>query len=258
MADRHIRVIGIGSGEPGQLTGDAVAALRSVDYVVAAEKRAGDPLLAVRRALCEEFDVPLVVVPDPERERDDPADYRGAVRAWHEARVAAYAQVLDERSGDVGFLVWGDPGFYDSTLRIVHALEQRSVVPLTIDVVPGISSPQLLAARHRIVLHRVGQPVVVTTGRRLHETVTAGHDNIVVMLDGALSCLDLPAEDWSDWQIWWGANLGTTEERLVAGVLVEVAVELRTEREAARAASGWVMDTYLLRRLIDRPVPSVP
>jgi len=252
---RTIRIIGIGTGDPGQLTGEAVAALSAVDYVLAAEKGADDPLLAVRRVLCHRYEVPLVPVPDPPRDRDEPADYPGAVRAWHEARVAAYEQVLIERPGDVAFLVWGDPAFYDSTLRIVGRLQERGAVPLEVEVVPGISSPQLLAARHRIVLHHVGQPVVVTTGRRLGRAVAAGHDNIVVMLDGRLACLDLPAEEWSDWQIWWGANLGTDDERLVAGLLGDVATRLRSQRLEARQASGWVMDTYLMRRLTSGPVP---
>jgi precorrin-6A synthase len=256
MGERRIRVVGIGTGDPGQLTGDAVAALAASDYVVAAEKGPGDPLLEARRELCSRYDVPLVAVPDPARDRDDPADYPEAVRTWHEARVTAYEEVLVERPGDVAFLVWGDPAFYDSTLRIVDQLRDRGKVSFTLEVVPGISSPQLLAARHGIVLHRVGQPVVVTTGRRLGPTVAAGHDNIVVMLDGKLACLELSAEEWPDWQIWWGANLGTPDEHLVAGVLADVAIELRAQRERAKRAAGWVMDTYLLRRLTERPVPS--
>ncbi|HEX2894330.1 MAG TPA: precorrin-6A synthase (deacetylating) [Marmoricola sp.] len=254
---RRVRVIGIGTGHPDQLSAEAVAALRSVDYVLAASKRPDDPLLVVRRALCDRYDVPLVAVSDPVRDRDDPADYPGAVRDWHEARVAAYEALLLERPGDVAFLVWGDPAFYDSTLRIVERIRERGRVALSLDVLPGVSSPQLLAARHRIVLHRVGEPVVLTTGRRLRRSIEAGHDNLVVMLDGRLACLD-PATDASAWQIWWGANLGTDEERLVSGRLDEVADELRAQRTEAERAAGWVMDTYLLRRVTAGPVPSKP
>ena len=242
--ERRVRIIGIGTGQPDQLTREAVDALISVDYVIAVAKSDADPLLGVRRELCDRYGVKLVVVPDPERDRADPADYPGAVRDWHEARVDAFAQVLAEHPGDVGFLVWGDPAFYDSTIRIVESLAGR--VDLDYDVIPGVSSPQLLAARHRMVLHQVGQPILVTTGRRLAEAVAAGHDNIVVMLDGSLTCLDL---DLPDWRIWWGANLGAADEQLVAGPLVEVADELRRRRDAVKDASGWVMDTYLLRRL---------
>ncbi len=253
MADRKVRVIGIGSGDPDQLTCEAVDAIGSVAYVIAADKGDGDPLLDVRRRLCERYGVLLVAVSDPERDRDDPADYPGAVRDWHAARVEAYAQELASRPGDVAFLVWGDPAFYDSTLRIIEDLATRA--PLSYDVIPGISSPQLLAARHRMVLHQVGQPILVTTGRRLAESVVAGHDNIVVMLDGGLACLDL---DRADWQIWWGANLGAPDERLVAGPLTEVAEELQQARADVKARAGWVMDTYLLRRIAARPVPSTP
>ncbi|RZI79379.1 MAG: precorrin-6A synthase (deacetylating), partial [Microbacterium sp.] len=221
-----------------------------VDYVIAAAKSPDDPLLRVRQELCDRYDVPLVAVPDPERDREPTStatdsDYSAVVRDWHEARVAAYEEVLADKPGDVAFLVWGDPAFYDSTIRIVDRLVERGRVPITHDVLPGISSPQLLAARHRIVLHRVGQPVLVTTGRRLADAVAAGHDNLVVMLDGDLTCLDL---DPADWLIWWGANLGAENEQLISGPLGEVAPELRRRREAVKQATGWVMDTYLLRR----------
>jgi precorrin-6A synthase len=244
-ATPRVRIIGIGSGDPDQLTGAAATALTSVDYVVAAAKSADDPLLAVRRDLCARYGVELVTVADPERDRD-PAhvgtqqEYTGAVRDWHAARVAAYAEVLAARPGAAGFLVWGDPALYDSTIRIVEALD------LPYDVVPGISSPQLLAAAHGIVLHPIGRPVLITTGRRLADDVAAGHENLVVMLDGHLACLGL-AEP-ADWQIWWGANLGTPSQRLVHGQLDRVAEALRTARDAASAEAGWVMDTYLLRR----------
>ncbi|RNL75350.1 precorrin-6A synthase (deacetylating) [Nocardioides marmorisolisilvae] len=243
MAD-VVRIIGIGSGHPDHLTSEAADALSSVAYVVAASKGADDPLLAVRQELCDRYGVELVAVADPERDRDaahveKQSDYDGAVRDWHAARVAAYREVLDARPGPVGFLVWGDPSLYDSTIRVVEALG----VPY--DVIPGLSSPQLLAAAHGIVLHPIGRPVLITTGRRLAGDVAAGHENLVVMLDGRLSCLEL--EDPQEWQIWWGANLGTPSQRLVHGRLDAVAEQLESERTAA-AAAGWVMDTYLLRR----------
>jgi precorrin-6A synthase len=146
----------------------------------------------------------------------------------------------------VAFLVWGDPAFYDSMLRVVDQLAANGRVDFEHDVLPGISAPQLLAARHRIVLHRIGEPVLVTTGRRLADAVADGHENIVVMLDGDLACLDL---DPAGWQIWWGANLGVEGERLVSGALTEVADVLRRRRTELKESSGWVMDTYLLRKL---------
>ena len=109
---------------------------------------------------------------------------------------------------------------------------------------PGISALSLLAARHRIVLHEVGRPLLVTTGRRLADEVAAGHDNLVVMLDGRLQATSLGGE----WDIWWGANLGSPHEELVAGRLASVVDEITAARARAKDADGWVMDTYLLRR----------
>lgn len=237
---RRLRVIGIGCS-PDHLTREAEAALRSVAYVIAADKGAGDPLLAVRRALCAEYGIPLVAVADPERDRDDPADYDSAVRAWHDARTEAYLLVLRERPGDVAFLVWGDPAFYDSTLRIARRLIEQE--PMALDVLPGISAVQLLAARHGLVLHGIGRPFLVTTGRRLSEDAQA-HEDLVVMLDSGFRARELTG----GWQVWWGANLGTPSEELVAGPLAEVTDQVLAARTRAEAATGWVMDTYLLRR----------
>jgi precorrin-6A synthase len=234
-----VRILGVGMG-PQHVTPEVADALRSADYVVAAEKADDDGLLAARRAIADEFGVEVVAVPDPERDRDNPADYPAAVKAWHEARVSAYQKVLQERGGTAAFLVWGDPSLYDSTLRIVEQL--ATVLPIEYDVLPGISAPQLLAARHRIVLHPVGVPVHITTARRLRESINAGQSNIVVMLGGALDLDGL-----EDWSIWWGANLGTNTEELVAGRVANVRSDLDAARERAKASAGWVMDVYLLR-----------
>jgi precorrin-6A synthase len=229
---------------PQHVTPEASAALRSADYVVAAQKSDDDGLLAVRRAIAEAHGVAVVTVRDPERDRDDPADYPLAVRHWHRARVAAYAEVLRPRGGTAAFLVWGDPSLYDSTIRVVQQLATELGVEY--DVLPGISAPQLLAARHRIVLHPVGRPVHVTTARRLHEDVAAGQTNLCVMLTGSLDdALDVPA--LADWSVWWGANLGTDSEELVAGRVGDVLPDLRAARDRARSAAGWVMDVFLLR-----------
>ncbi|MFL1426962.1 MULTISPECIES: precorrin-6A synthase (deacetylating) [unclassified Nocardiopsis] len=237
----RVRVLGIGMG-PRQLTGEVAEALRGCDYAVAPRKGAEDGLLELRREVCAAFGVPLVEVADPRRDREA-ADYGAAVAAWHEARVRAYERVLGARGGTAAFLVWGDPALYDSTLRIVEAVAERGAVPVEYDVLPGISAPQLLAARHRIVLHGVGGPVHVTPARRLAEAVAAGHRDIVVMLGGRHGFGHL-----ADWSVWWGANLGTDSEELVAGRVGEVLPAIEEARLRARGKAGWVMDTALLRR----------
>lgn len=239
----RVRVVGIGC-HPGQLTLEARDAIAGCDYVIAADKGPDDPLLALRRAICADLGVDLVAVPDPPRDRDpglDGSGYDGAVLDWHDARAAAYGSVLAQRPGTVGFLVWGDPAFYDSTIRVVDRLG------VTYDVLPGVSALSLLAARHRVVLHEVGRPVLVTTGRRLAAEVGAGHDNLVVMLDGRLQAADLDG----DWDVWWGANLGSPHEELAAGRLADVVDAIAAARVRAKEADGWVMDTYLLRRRSD-------
>lgn len=235
----RVRLLGVGMG-PQHVTPEVADALRSCDYVIAADKGPDDELLALRRGIAEAYGVELVAVADPARDRADPSDYPGAVRDWHEARVAAYETVLRERGGTAGFLVWGDPSLYDSTIRIVSQLAER--LPLEWDVLPGISAPQLLAARHRIVLHSVGAPVHITTARRLRDDIAAGQGNLVVMLTGSLDLTGL-----EDWSIWWGANLGTDSEELVAGLVGDVLASLDAARARARDQAGWVMDAYLLR-----------
>lgn len=243
----HLHVIGFGMG-PEQLTGEAVSALRASEYAIAVRKGEDDELLEVRRRICAAHDLELVELIDPARDRDDPADYPRAVRDWHAARVDAYADQLTARGGTVALLVWGDSSLYDSNLRIVDQLSER--LDVTWDVVPGISAPQLLAARHRIVLHDVGQPVHVTAARRLPEALSSGQRNIVVML-GSAESLDQLAP-LGDWQLWWGANLGTDSEQLVSGRVDAVTPEVRAARTTALEAAGWVMDTYLLRAPHDR------
>lgn len=245
----RVRILGIGMG-PQHVTGEVAEALRTADYVLAAEKADDDGLLGLRREICTVFGAPeIVTVRDPERDRSpslDATGYVGAVADWHDARAAAYADVLRDRGGTAAFLVWGDPSLYDSTIRVVEKVRELLGGELEFDVLPGISAPQLLAARHRIVLHEVGKPVHITTGRRLQDAVAAGCDNIVAMLNPSPERLDL--EGLSRWTVWWGANLGAPGERLVSGRLGEVLPAIVEARSAAKAAAGWVMDLYLVRK----------
>lgn len=249
---RRLALVGLGPGDPDLVTAEAARVLNEVDYFLVADKTASHPgtadLIAMREAICERHvtgEWRLVAVPDPERDRDDPTDYAGAVRDWHEARAQAFEQALLEHPGDAAVLVWGDPALYDSAIRLADRIEERGVVDVSVEVVPGLSSVQLLAARHRLVLNVIGGPITITTGRRLLDDA-ADHDNLVVMLDGALTCRDLP--DPVAWHIWWGTNLGSPGEQLVAGRMSEVIDEITERRATVRAAQGWVMDTYLLRR----------
>ena len=247
----QVFVIGIGSGHREHLTGEAVHALNTVDVFLVADKgSAKHDLVAVRTELCaaviEHDRYRVVEVPDPERAAA--GGYEAGVRDWHAARAAAYAEVIRTAlptGGTIGFLAWGDPALYDSTIRIVESVAALGL-DLELTVVPGISSVQLLAARHRIVLNRVGRPVHLTTGRRLVDEYSPALGDVVVMLDGDLTCAGL-VDNHPDLTIYWGAQLGLPDEALVAGRLAAVLPEIRTVRAAIREQRGWVMDTYLLR-----------
>jgi len=243
-------VIGIGSGNPDHLTREAVAALNRVDVFLLADKGAAKrDLVALREEICHTLithdHYRMIEVPDPQR---DTSNYPAGVAAWHEARAQQYAEIIAAEvsgGGTVGFLVWGDPAFYDSTIRIVESMT-RLGIDLELAVIPGISSIQLLAARHKIILNRVGQPIHVTTGRRLLDEYSSALGDVVVMLDGELTCAGL-VKQFGDLVIYWGAQLGLPDEALIAGQLSKVIDEIRAKRVTIRNVRGWVMDTYLLR-----------
>ena len=246
---RRIHVIGIGAGDPGYVTAQAVDALNDVDVFFASDKGAvKDDLVSLRREICERFirepGYRFVELPDPKRSKEAPdgAAYRRVVADWHAARAELWAQALRDELADDGvgaFLAWGDPSLYDSTLRILDMVADR--VDFTYDVIPGITAIQALTARHRIPLNDVGAPVLITTGRRLREEGLSG--SAVVMLDGDCAFLDCPPAT----RIWWGAYLGTPDEILVEGTVADVGDRIATVRAEARDRHGWIMDIYLLR-----------
>jgi precorrin-6A synthase len=113
-------------------------------------------------------------------------------------------------------------------------------------VIAGITSVQALTAAHGIALNEIGAPFVVTTGRRLRdEGFPLGVDTAVVMLDGECS---FQALDPTGVSIWWGGYVGMAEQIILGGDLAEVGPQIVQMRAAARAAHGWIMDIYLLRR----------
>ena len=254
---RQLYVIGIGAGDPDQVTVQAIGALNRVDVFFVADKGPSkNELMVIRSEICRRYitEKPyrIIEVQDPERDRTGQvataAGYTAAVDDWHERRAVRYErQMLAELSPgeNPGFLVWGDPALYDSTIRIVERIQARRVLDFDYHVIPGISSVQALAAAHKIVLNRIGESIHITTGRRLRGGLPPGVDNVVVMLDGDLVCRDFTEPGL---EIYWGAYLGSPHELLVAGLLSEVIGEIERLRSVARAERGWIMDTYLVRR----------
>ena len=265
---RTVYVIGIGAGDPDHITVQAITAMNRVDVFFVIDKDIGgnrdlggatggpaDDLAGLRTELLARYVTGphrVVAARDPERDRTaGSAAYAAAVVDWQDRREAIYQRMIADELDDDGcggFLVWGDPALYDGTLRILDRVAARGVVEFDVVSVPGISSVAALAARHRLILNRVGGPFTVTTGRRLaDEGFPPGVDDAVVMLDSRDAFAGLPD---TDVDIYWGAYLGTPDEMLVHGDLQQVKGEIQRLRAEGRQRKGWIMDTYLLRRRI--------
>ena len=247
---RKLLVIGIGTGNPEHMTVQGIRALNAAEVVFLLDKGAASAgLVEFRRALCARFvegrQPRFVAIADPARDRR-PSDYGAAVEDWHAARAALLEGLIARELGEEGcgaFLVWGDPSLYDGTLRVLDRIRARGRLAFAQEVVPGIGSVQALAASHGIALNGVGEPVTITTGRRLAGGLPAS-GSTVVMLDGDPRFEGLDP----DLTIHWGAYLGTPDEILITGRLGDVAELIREHRRQARARHGWIMDTYLLRK----------
>ncbi len=242
----NLHLIGIGTGNPDHLTRQAIRVLNAADLVMIPLK--GDSkadLAELRREICAEVITnPLTKLAEfvlPQRDAADP-DYEAGVEGWHDAIARVWAATMAEHTGarNVALLVWGDPSLYDSTLRIAARL------PVDVHVVPGITSLQALTAAHAIPLNDIGAPVTITTGRQLKDHGwPAGATSVAVMLDGNCSFQSL---DPTGISIWWGAYVGMKEEIILSGPLATISAQIIATRARARAAHGWIMDIYLLRK----------
>ena len=248
---RKVFIIGIGAGNPDYITVQAINALNQVDAVFVMDKgREKADLVRLRKEICKRYiknkSYRTIEVPDPERDRT--ASYESGVKAWHEQRAAIYERLIGQELGEEGrgaFLVWGDPSLYDSTLRIIDRIIARGTVAFEYEVVPGISSIQALAARHKITLNRIGQSIHITTGRKLSQRLPDDSGDVVVMLDAECSFKNISDPEID---IYWGAYIGTKDEILVSGNLKRRMHGIERIRSEAKGKKGWIMDTYLLRK----------
>jgi precorrin-6A synthase len=247
-----VSVIGIGSGDPDDVTIAAIKALNESDVFFVIDKPGTrDDLVVLRREIIDRYVTGTshrtVAVADPERDRGASA-YVEAVEDWRRRRADVWEGLIRDElaEGEGGaFLVWGDPALYDSTIAVIDQIAARGTVAFELDVIPGISAVAALTARHRIALNRVGEAVQITTGRRLARGLPESARDVVVMLDASCAFRTV---DEHDVDIYWGAYLGTDDEILVSGRLADVADEIVRVRGEARERKGWIMDTYLLRR----------
>lgn len=241
---RDLTLIGIGTGNPDHVTFEAARAIAAADTILIPRK--GDQksdLADLRHQIIAsvapgatqkiiEFDLPT---------RRADGDYLEAVDLWHDAIAQAWKAAAGT-ADTAALLIWGDPSLYDSSLRIAARLDPAP----RIRVVPGITTLQALTAAHTIPINDIGAPFVVTTGRQLRDNGwPAGADSAVFMLDGNCAFQTL---DGRDFDIWWGAYLGMENQVIRSGPLDEVCADIIATRASARAAHGWIMDAYLLRK----------
>lgn len=190
----NVTLIGMGSGQPENLTLQGLAALRQADLILGARR-----LLAVLPAGCTEN------------------------------RAAAYrpdevAELLQASGAENAVLVYsGDTGFYSGASSMMEKLEALGV---RARVLPGLSSIQLLAAAlgrpwqgwNLVSAHgRTCDPVAECMQGRPTFFLTGGSE------DPATLCAQLAAEGFGDVQGVVGQCLGTPEEKLIRGSVKELA-----------------------------------
>lgn len=190
----NVTLIGMGSGQPENLTLQGLAALRQADLILGARR-----LLAVLPAGCTEN------------------------------RAAAYrpdevAELLQTSGAENAVLVYsGDTGFYSGASSMMEKLEALGV---RARVLPGLSSIQLLAAAlgrpwqgwNLVSAHgRTCDPVAECMQGRPTFFLTGGNE------DPATLCAQLAAEGFGDVQGVVGQCLGTPEEKLFRGSVKELA-----------------------------------
>lgn len=250
-SQREIILIGIGAGDPSWLTLAAIDAIQAIDVLfVVVKEDEYDELVEARRQLIathRNSELRIVEIKDPPRPWRTTEDYPKAVATWRRQRQELWTVALSEdlQPGQRGgFLVWGDPSLYESTLAIIDKVVAADE-GLTRRVIPGISSPMALAARHGIPLNRQGRGVTIMPARALGDAMPDYLDDVVLMLDPKQTFATIPADGID---IYWGAYLGSPDEILISGPLAEVRDEILQMRAAAQQRKGWIFDIYLLRR----------
>jgi precorrin-6A synthase len=239
---KKILIIGIGAGNPDYVTIQAVNALNEVDVFFIMDKGTEkSKLIELRKEICKRYiqgdNYRFVDATSPEWDRKS-QDYFSTVDDLNNDKQAIFERLIatEMQDGECGaFLVWGDPTLYDSTIRILENIMANGGHEFDYEVIPGISSVQALAAKHKTTLNRIGQSIEITTGRKLAAEGFDGDNTYKRFAD-------------QDIDIFWGAYLGTPDEILVSGKLKDVTEDIERIRAEARRENGWIMDTYLMRR----------
>ena len=132
-----VTLVGIGTGNPGHLTLDGAEALTSADTILVPRKGTGkDDLAEIRLALLDRLGVTARVAFFDYPVRDESLPYLERVERWHDEIAARWAEAAGAAKS-VALLVWGDPSFYDSTMRIAERLQKLYVRTLSRGIEAG-------------------------------------------------------------------------------------------------------------------------
>ena len=188
------------------------------------------------KSLIKEYKIP---------ERLKSSSYYNSVSIWHKKISQNIMEIISEfekRNLNLTFLIWGDSSLYDSTLRMISKMN----INYELKIIPGVSSIQALTSAHLISLNEIGESVLITTGRKLNDKMFIDNQRVIVLLDGKCSFKNLNVDNY---YIWWGAYLGMKKEILVKGLLRDVIKKIITLRSKCQKINGWIMDTYLLKKI---------
>jgi precorrin-6A synthase len=247
---KKIYLTGIGPGELKYLTLQAVEVLKNVDlFLVPLKKGRKEELLRIRKEIIEGIkrDRPFRVIELPFPERKPSADYERGVKIWRDEKKKIVKETIENEmrnDDEAALLLWGEPALYDGHIDIVNELIAGGL-KIDFEVIPGITSLQALTARHKIPLNRIGESILITTGRRLRELEKEDITNAVVLLDNYETYSRFKDPDL---HIYWGAYLGNPDEVIMSGKLSDAANNIREKRRELKKKKGWIMETYILRR----------
>ncbi len=248
-----IYLIGVGPGEPHYLTVQAINTMKKVDvfFLLEKEGKGYKDFLKIRKRVLERYlksgKYRIVVAKIPERKKGGKL-YEAEVEAWRQKKAEIITELIKNelKDGEAGaFLIWGDPALYDGHLEILQHILKKGAINFEYEVIPGITSIQVLTAKHKIPLNRIGEPIVITTGRKLKEYSIDDVTNAIVLLDSYSTFKHF--QD-ANIDIYWGSYLGTEDEILISGKLKDVIDDIKKLKREAKKKKGWLMDTYILRQ----------